>query len=307
MQMTVAEWIERVAVQLSEAGVHFGHGTDNARDEAAWLVLHAVGAPVDGRFVDWGRSVTMAEAASIRRLAEERCGSGAPLAYLTGTAWFAGLEFEVTPDVLVPRSPIAELILDEFRPWVTEPARVRRVLDLCTGCGCIAIATALQLPGAQVDASDISRAALQVAARNIERHRVAGRVRVLQSDLLRDLPECQYDLIVANPPYVPLGALAGLPREYRAEPALGLVSGRDGLDAVLEIIAASPHYLASNGILICEVGESETALADALPEVPFVWLEFEHGGSGVFVLGRDELLAAGAAAEALLKERDHVT
>jgi len=306
MQMTVTEWIERVAVQLEQAGVHFGHGTDNARDEAAWLVLHAVGAPVDGRFLDWGRSVTAAEASSIECLLEARCSSGAPLAYLTGTAWFAGLEFEVTPDVLVPRSPIAELILDGFRPWVTEPARLRHVLDLCTGCGCIAVATAVQFPQTQVDASDISPAALQVAVRNIERHRVAGRVRVLHSDLLRDLPACRYDLIVANPPYVPLSLLADLPREYRAEPALGLVSGQDGLDAVLEIIARSPHYLAADGILICEVGESETALADALPEAPFVWLEFEHGGTGVFVLSRNELLAVQETAEALLKERNHV-
>jgi len=306
MQMTVTEWIDRVALQLQEAGLHFGHGTDNARDEAAWLVLHAIDAPVDGRFRDWGRTVTVTEGLSIQHLAQARCSSGAPLAYLTGTAWFAGLEFEVTADVLVPRSPIAELILDEFRPWVSDPARLRRVLDLCTGCGCIAIATAVQLPQVQVDASDISQAALDVAARNIERHRVAGRVQVLRSDLLRDLPACQYDLIVANPPYVPLGLLADLPREYRAEPSLGLVSGADGLDAVLEIIAESPHYLAADGILICEVGESATALANALPDAPFVWLEFAHGGTGVFVLDRNELLAVRETAEALLKERNHV-
>jgi ribosomal protein L3 glutamine methyltransferase len=298
----VAEWIERTAARFDTAGLHFGHGTDNPRDEAAWLVLHAIGAPLNGSFRDWGRVVGAAEAAEIRRLVEARCSSRAPLAYLTGTAHFAGLEFEVTSDVLVPRSPIAELILDGFRPWA-EPERLRHVLDLCTGSGCIAVATALRLPAAQVDASDISAAALQVAARNLERHGVQGRVRLLQSDLFQSLPACRYDLIVANPPYVAQGALPGLPREYQAEPGLGLASGVDGLDAVLEILRAAPRFLAPDGILVCEVGESEARLAAALPRVPFMWLEFAQGGSGVFVLTRAELDDAQSALDALARER----
>lgn len=306
---TVVDWIERVGAQFAAADLHFGHGTDNAGDEAAWLVLHAIGAPLDGSFRDWGSTVSAAAAAAIERLAQARCASGEPLAYLLGSAWFAGLEFEVTPDVLVPRSPIAELILDGFRPWrdfSPLPGRLWRVLDLCTGCGCIAVATAHGLPGALVDAVDISAAALAVAARNAARHGVADRVRLVQSDLFRALPACRYDLIVANPPYVPLGALPELPREYRAEPSVGLASGADGLDAALRILARAPDFLAEDGILVCEVGESEERLAGALPSVPFLWLEFVQGGGGVFLLTRRELEAARPALDALIGKRNHV-
>jgi ribosomal protein L3 glutamine methyltransferase len=300
--LTVAESIERVAAQFERAGLYFGHGTDNPRDEAAWLVLHAISAPLDGSFLDWGRVVSAAEAADIRHLVEARCSSRQPLAYLTGVAYFAGLEFEVTPDVLVPRSPIAELISDEFRPWA-EPDQLRRVLDLCTGSGCIAIATAIRLPRARVDASDISAVALRVAERNLARHGVEDRVRLVQSDLFQSLPPCRYDLILANPPYVAEATLADLPREYRAEPGLGLVSGADGLDAVLEILRDAPRFLAADGILVCEVGESEARLAAALPSVPFMWLEFARGGSGVFILTRAELEAAQPALGAPARER----
>jgi ribosomal protein L3 glutamine methyltransferase len=304
-QMTVAEWIDRITAQLDQAELHFGHGTDNARDEAAWLVLHAIGASLDGRFTDWGKRVTGNQAVEICRLAETRCTSGDPLAYLIGLAWFAGLEFEVTPEVVVPRSPLAELILDEFRPWV-KPARLRRVLDLCTGSGCIAIATALHMPQVRVDATDISEAALRVAKENVARYGLAGRVRLLQSDLFQSIPPCRYDLIVANPPYVASETLETLPREYRSEPSLGLVSGTDGLDAALQILDQAPHYLAPDGILVCEVGESESRLVSALPEAPFLWLEFERGGSGVFVLTRAELDAAQPAVNALVRKREDV-
>jgi ribosomal protein L3 glutamine methyltransferase len=188
--LSVAKWIERIGGRFDAAGLHYGHGTDNARDEAAWLVLHVVGAPLDGSFDDWGRVVSESEAAEIARLAEARRVSGEPLAYLLGTARFAGLEFEVTPDVLVPRSPIAELILDGFRPWLDPAApggRLRRVLDLCTGCGCLAVATAYYLPQTRVDAVDISPEALAVAARNVARYGLAGRVRLLQSDLFQSV------------------------------------------------------------------------------------------------------------------------
>lgn len=304
-QMSVAEWIERVSGRFVDAGLHFGHGTDNARDEAAWLVLQVIRAPLDGRFADWGAQVSPEQAAEIERLAQARCSSGEPLAYLLGCAWFAGLELTVTPDVLVPRSPLAELILDQFRPWA-EPRSLRRVLDLCTGSGCIAIAVAVHLPWVTVDASDISEAALAVAARNVERHSLGERISLLESDLFRSVPEGRYDLIVANPPYVPQAALAALPPEYRSEPALGLVSGPDGLDAVLEILSEAPHYLEPGGILFCEVGESEDRLNSALPAVPFLWLEFERGGSGVFVLNREELEAAKPAVRALIRKRQHV-
>lgn len=302
---TVAAWIGRVAGKFEAAGLHFGHGTDNAVDEAAWLVLHVLAAPLDGRFQDWAAPVPERARAEIERLADARCQQQVPLAYLTGTAWFAGLEFEVGPDVLVPRSPIAELILDGFRPWL-EPDSVRRVLDLCTGCGCIAIATARHLPQAQVDAVDISPAALRIAERNVGRHGGQDRVRLIRSDLFAAVPAAPYDLIVANPPYVPAGEMQALPAEYRAEPGIGLASGADGLDVTLRILSEAPLYLAANGILVCEVGESETRLAQALPRVPFLWLEFEQGGAGVFLLTRGELQEALPSVSALIGERRHV-
>jgi ribosomal protein L3 glutamine methyltransferase len=211
----------------------------------------------------------------------------------------------VTPAVLVPRSPIAELILDGFRPWL-EPACVRRVLDMCTGSGCIAIAAALHLPEAEVDAVDISPAALEVAARNVRRHGLERRVTLTRSDLFEEVPPCAYDLIVANPPYVPRGRLARLPPEYRSEPAVGLVSGDDGLDAALTILHCAPSFLARDGILICEVGECEEDLAGLLPGLPFLWLEFAHGGAGVFLLTRAQLEASRAEVAAVIEDRKNV-
>jgi ribosomal protein L3 glutamine methyltransferase len=303
--MTAADWIERIATVFETSVLHFGHGTDNARDEAAWLVLHVLDVALDGSFDDWGRAVSESEGAEIDRLARARSSTGTPLAYLLGEARFAGLEFEVSPDVLVPRSPIAELILDGFRPWA-DPARVRRVLDMCTGCGCIAVAAALNLPGASVDAVDVSAAALKIAARNVRRYGLERRVHLLRSDLFHDLPPAAYDLIVANPPYVPRGQLAGLPPEYRSEPSLGLVSGEDGLEAALRILNRAPFFLARDGILICEVGESEGALAALLPRMPFLWLEFVRGGSGVFLLTRAQLEETRAAVAAVIEDRKDV-
>ena len=303
--MIIAESIEQITCQLDEAGLCYGHGTDNAGDEAAWLVLHVAGARLDGSFDDWGRIVTDEESLKINRLARSRCESRLPLAYLLGVAWFAGLEFEVDENVLVPRSPLAELILDQYSPWV-DPSRVCRILDMCTGSGCIAIASALYLPGAQVDAADISAKALDVARRNVERHQLADRVTLIESDLFQSIPARRYDLIVANPPYVPVQTVGDLPAEYRAEPGLGLASGSDGLDAVLSILLDAPDFLGEDGVLVCEVGESEERLAAALPVIPFMWLEFEHGGSGVFVLMKGQLEKARADLAALIGERRNV-
>lgn len=303
--MIVAECIEQLIRQFDDADLSYGHGTDNSRDEAAWLVLHVVGASLDGDFNDWGCVVTETEQLEVNRLARSRCESRLPLAYLLGVAWFAGLEFEVDENVLVPRSPLAELILDQYRPW-TEPGRVGKILDMCTGSGCIAIASALYMPGAQVDAADISSKALEVARRNVERHRLADRVTLIESDLFQSIPARRYDLIVANPPYVPVQTVGDLPAEYRAEPGLGLASGSDGLDAVLSILLDAPDFLGEDGVLVCEVGESEERLAAALPVIPFMWLEFEHGGSGVFVLMKGQLEKARADLAALIGERRNV-
>lgn len=303
---TIESMIGELAQRFSEAGLYFGHGTDNALDEAAWLVLHIAGKPLDGSFEDWRDRLDDSQVCEIERLARARCETGRPLAYLLGTAWFAGLEFEVNEDVLVPRSPIAELIGDGFSPWV-KPERLEHVLDMCTGSGCIGIATAARLPDARVDLADISPAALDVARRNVDRHGLGNRVRLFESNLFRAVPEIAYGLILANPPYVPDAAVQALPREYREEPELGLASGADGLDAPLQILLDAPRYLCEYGVLICEVGESDERLDNLLPSVPFTWLEFEHGGSGVFVLDRDELQAATPAVSAAMELRANVT
>lgn len=302
---TIDDWIERVANRFSAAGLFFGHGTDNARDEAAWLVLHVTGQALDGSFTDWGRVVNANEAQEIDRLASDRCNSRKPLAYLTGTAFFAGLEFRVNEHVLIPRSPVAELILDGFRPWVN-PDSVSSMLDMCTGSGCIAVASALALENAQVTAADISDKALEVARANIHRHGLADRVHALQTDLFSNVPPVKFDLIVANPPYVSAQEMNELPAEYRQEPGLGLASGQDGLDAALQILLDAPRFLGKDGILICEVGASDERLAQCLPGVPFLWLEFERGGSGVFVLTRQQLMEAGPQVAAIMESKANV-
>ena len=303
--MNIREWVERVAATLEASGLHYGHGTDNAYDESVWLVLHRLGLPLDGSFQDWEQPVQKSAEAEILATLSERTGKRVPLAYILGSAWFAGLEFEVTNAVLVPRSPIAELILEQFHPWINED-RIRTVLDLCTGSGCIGIAIAKHLPQVEVDASDLSSEALEVAKRNVARHGVQDRLRLLQSDLFASLPRKQYDLIVSNPPYVSAAAMGDLPPEYGAEPEMGLVSGEDGLDACLRIMLQSPDYLHPEGSLICEVGESADLLAESLPSVPFTWFEFSHGGSGVFLLSHQELQAASGAVARLIEDRKHV-
>lgn len=303
--MNVGEWVTQVRSELESAQLHYGHGTDNPGDEAAWLVLHAIGAELDGSFDDWQAGVSQEQANAIAALLASRLKSRKPLAYLLGSAWFAGLEFEVNENVLVPRSPIAELVLDHFSPWL-DPNDLHRMLDLCTGSGCIGIASAVHIPGLEVDAADISPEALEVAARNIDRHAVAERVRLVQSDLFEALAGERYDLIVSNPPYVAESGKDLLPDEYQAEPGLGLYSGADGLDLCLRIMLESANHLEEAGVLICEVGESADRLAVALPQVPFLWLEFNSGGDGVFLLGRDILLQVSPAVEALIKERERV-
>ena len=303
--MNINQWIDRVASQFDEAGLYYGHGTDNAGDEAAWLVLHCVGAVLDGSFSDWDRPVDAAQEEKIRSAANRRLDTGEPLAYILGSAWFAGLEFEVNPSVLVPRSPLAELIAEQFSPWL-DNSKVHHTLDLCTGSGCLAVAMAHYLPDIRVDASDISLEALDVARKNVARHHFQNRVSLFLSDLFESLPARHYDVIVSNPPYVSEESMRSLPAEYRAEPALGLASGQDGLDACLQILVQSADYLTDTGILVCEVGESEAALQEALPGIPFTWLEFSSGGSGVFLLERQALRESVASVLQLIQERNHV-
>ncbi|WP_026278934.1 50S ribosomal protein L3 N(5)-glutamine methyltransferase [Thioalkalivibrio sp. ARh3] len=280
---TLRDFIRFGASQFRAAGLSFGHGTDNAFDEAAWLVLHALHLPLDLPESWWSSNLSEAERTRVIAVLRTRIETRKPAAYLTGEAWFAGLPFFVDEHVLVPRSPLAELIAVGFEPWI-EAESVERVLDLCTGGGCIGIATALALPQAQVDLSDVSEPALAVAARNIERHDVGDRVQLRHSDVFEALgPEDRYDLIVSNPPYVDARDMAELPQEYRHEPELGLAAGEDGLDLVRRILADARRHLTEDGALIVEVGNSQPAVEEAFPDLPLIWLEFESGGHGVFL------------------------
>jgi ribosomal protein L3 glutamine methyltransferase len=288
VSVTVSECIARIAERLDAHEVFFGHGTDNARDEAAELVFFAAGLRHEDAARVYGQSLSPEQIQRIEALVERRIRERVPAAYLTNRMWFAGHEFYVDQRVLVPRSPIAELIEARFEPWI-DADRVHSILDIGTGSGCIAIAAALELPHAQVDAADISDDALAVARINIDQHGVADRVRAVRSDVYSELRGRRYDVILTNPPYVGREELDGLPEEYRREPELGLFGGEDGLDIVRRILSGAYEHLQPGGILIGEVGNTDLALEAAFPDVPFVWLEFERGGGGVFVLTRDEL------------------
>jgi len=303
--MLVKDYIEELSSRFESADIFFGHGTSNARDEACYLVFASLNLDWQHYDAEMEKLLDGEQLALLEKRVRIRIEKRLPTAYLVGIAWFAGYPFRADKRALVPRSPIAELIVEQFHPWV-EPKHVLRVLDMCTGGGCIAIAIASYMPWTQVDAVDISREALDIAAANISRHDMQQRVTLIESDLFHSLPACRYDLIVANPPYVPGDTIETLPGEYQAEPVLGLASGSDGLDATLSILAAAPDFLTQAGVLVCEVGESEHRLQEILPGLPFVWLDFAGGGAGVFVLTQDEMKGAASLIGVLTEERTHV-
>lgn len=300
MVLTVEALMIELSQQLAAADLCYGHGTDNPADEAAELLFFSAGLRHEQAPACYSDILNDQTIAKARALVQRRIKERLPAAYLTQRMWFAGHEFYVDERVLVPRSPIAELIHAQFQPWL-EPSRVNRMLDIGTGSGCIAIACALAFPEAQVDAADISPDALQVTQINIERHQLNSRMRAVPSDVFSGVPDQRYDLIVSNPPYVSHAEMDDLPTEYLREPELGLRAGADGLDIVRRILAEAEAHLQPQGLLVVEVGDSEAALVEAYPTVPFVWLDFEYGGGGVFVLTAAQLaehraaLAAGMA------------
>lgn len=285
---SITDFVRWGASRFTAAGLHFGHGTDNPIDEALVLVRHALHLGHDLPREFYAARLTDHEKRTVFDLIERRIEERVPAPYLTGEAWFAGLPFYVDRRVLIPRSPLAELIDNGFAPWLEE-GRVERVLDLCTGSACIAIACAFAFPAALVDAVELSADALDVARRNVERHGVGDQVSLLEGDLWAPVAGRSYDLIVSNPPYVGDAEMAALPPEYGHEPDVGLRSGAEGLDAVARILAGARAHLRPGGILVVEVGDAAEAVQAAWPELPFTWPEFARGGSGVFLLAVEEL------------------
>ena len=290
-ELTSVQDIIRWAVsRFNEAGIFYGHGTDNAWDEAVQLILPTLHLPLDVDPQIRHAKLTTSERQTLVELIVRRVDERIPAAYLTNKAWFAGLEFFVDERVLVPRSPFAELIMEGFQPWLLEePARV---LDMCTGSGCIAIALSHAFPDAEIDAVDISADAIEVAEFNIQDHGVEQQVTPIQSDLFASLQGLKYDLIVSNPPYVDQEDIDNLPDEFKHEPEIGLQSGFDGLELTLKMLAQAPDMLNDRGLLFVEIGNSMVHMQEQFPEVPFTWLEMQNGGHGIFVISKEQILDA---------------
>ncbi len=287
--LTARDLVRWGASRMNEAGVFFGHGTTDAVDESLVLVLHALSLPFDTPPVYLETRLERTERELAVQLIRRRIEERTPAAYLTHEAWFAGHPYYVDQRVLVPRSPIAELVERRFVPWLESADRVSRVLDLCAGSGCIGIACAHVFVHAQVDLGELSADALEVAELNLLGHGVEERVVAIQSDLFEAFTDERYDLIVSNPPYVSHDEMALLPQEYLNEPTLGLVAGDTGLDLVARILRCAADHLTGDGVLVVEVGATWPAVVACWPTVPFIWLRFQRGGEGVFVLTRDQL------------------
>ncbi|MEK6805404.1 MAG: 50S ribosomal protein L3 N(5)-glutamine methyltransferase [Pseudomonadota bacterium] len=285
---TLNEYLVWGARAFKRARLYYGHGTDNAADDSFQLVLSVLAWPVARAQRQLNRALTQPQSAAVMAAFRQRMQTRRPSAYLTGEAWFAGLRFHVDSRVLIPRSPIAELIAARFQPWLTQSPR--RILDLCAGSGCIGIACAKTFSKAHVDLGELDQAALVVAQRNIRRHRLGKRTTAVESDLFKALVGRKYDLIVSNPPYVPLAEWKRLPAEYRHEPRKALEAGRDGMDIVARILDEAALYLAPMGLLVCEIGGSMREFEKRFPRFPALWPEFERGGDGVFIITREELL-----------------
>ena len=288
--LTLRDWLRYAVSRFNEAGLFFGHGTGNAFDEAAYLVLHTLHLPLDRLEPFLDARLLPEESERLGAILDRRIRERVPAAYLTREAWLQGFRFYVDERVIVPRSFLAPLILEQLQPWLTDPFGVNRALDLCTGSGCLAILLAESFPDARVDAVDLSPDALEVARRNVEDYRLAERVSLHQGDLYAPLAGQTYDLIVSNPPYVNAESVAALPPEYLREPALALGSGDDGLDATRVILREAARHLNPGGLLAVEIGHNRAALEAAFPDLDFAWPDIEGGEDTVFLLTREQLL-----------------
>lgn len=286
--ITVRDWLRFAVSRFNEAGLFFGHGSDNAFDEAAYLILHTLHLPLDRLEPFLDASLTHVEAAQVQTVIERRVKERIPAAYLTNEAWLGEFRFYVDERVIVPRSFIAELLREHLSPWVEDPEAIHDAVDICTGSGCLAILMAHAFPYAAVDAVDISKDALEVAKKNVDDYGLQDRVHLIQSDLMKKLKGKTYDLIVTNPPYVNAPSMSELPQEYQREPELALSSGKDGLDHIRKILADAPGHLNPGGILIAEIGHNRDALEAAFPDLPFTWLETSGGDEFVFMLRKED-------------------
>ena len=286
---TIRDLLRFAVSQFNKAGLHFGHGSATAYDEAAYLILKSLYLPLDQLEPFLDARLTDSECKQVLNMIERRVTDRIPVAYLTHEAWLGEFSFYVDERVIIPRSFIAELLQTQLSPWITEPDRVTAALDLCTGSGCLAILMAHAFENAQIDAADISAQALAVAHKNVQDYGLEQRIYLIESDLFSALSGKRYDLIISNPPYVNVESMQRLPQEYRHEPENALASGDDGLDATRKILQQAPRHLADDGILVVEIGHNRTELEQAYPKIPFTWLETSAGDEFVFLLQREQL------------------
>ncbi|HQV13815.1 MAG TPA: 50S ribosomal protein L3 N(5)-glutamine methyltransferase [Denitromonas sp.] len=287
--VTLRDWLRYAVTRFNRAQLFFGHGTDNAWDEAVYLMLHTLALPLDRLEPFMDACIPIEERVTLLEVIERRVESRMPAAYLTGEAWLAGYRFRVDPRVIVPRSYFAALLADGLSPWIDDPEALTRVADVCTGSACLAIMMANTFPNAEVDAVDLSADALAVAADNVADYALEAQVHLHQGDALTPLAGQRYDLILSNPPYVTAEAMAALPAEYRHEPEMALAAGDDGLDVVRSLIAQARAHLNPGGLLMVEVGHNRHLVEAAFPDLPLTWLSDDHAEDMIFMLREDEL------------------
>jgi ribosomal protein L3 glutamine methyltransferase len=288
---TLRDWLRYAVSRFNQAGLAFGHGSASAYDEAAYLMLHTLHLPLDRLEPFLDAKLSTAERAELAEVLARRVDERVPAAYLTREAWLGEFRFYVDERVIIPRSFIAELMADALAPYICDPSIVKSALDLCTGCGCLAVLLAHAFQEADIDAVDISPGALAVAQRNVSDYNLAGRINLIRSDLFENLPAKSYDLVISNPPYVTTVAMEELPREYRHEPELALAGGDDGLNAVRTILRKAPQFMQPDGLLVVEIGHNRATAEAAFPRMPFVWLSTPSSDDSVFLLKREEIVA----------------